>query len=81
MSESTLLVGKQDGTCILTLNRPHAMNSFSMELLGALHEALDEIAFDPEVRCVIVTAAGDKAFCAGADLKERAGMDPNQVRR
>lgn len=81
MSEPTLLVDKQDGICTLTLNRPQAMNSFSLELLGALHEALDEIAFDPEVRCVIVTAAGDKAFCAGADLKERAGMDPNQVRR
>lgn len=57
------------------------MNSLSLAMLSALHAALDEIAFDPAVRCVIVTGAGDKAFCAGADLKERAGMDPAQVRR
>lgn len=81
MSASTLLIDKQDGICTVTLNRPEAMNSLSLAMLGALHTALDEIAFDPEVRCVIVTGAGEKAFCAGADLKERAGMDPVQVRR
>jgi enoyl-CoA hydratase/carnithine racemase len=81
VSEPTLLVENQDGICTLTLNRPQAMNSLSLALLGELHGALDEVAFDPQVRCVIVTAAGDRAFCAGADLKERAGMDPNQVRR
>ena len=81
MSEPALLTDTRDGICTLTLNRPQAMNSLSLELLGALHAALDEITFDPEVRCVIVTGAGDKAFCAGADLKERAGMDPTQVRR
>jgi len=81
MYAPTLLVDNCDGICTLTLNRPEAMNSLSMELLGALHGALDEIAFDPQVRCVLVTGAGDKAFCAGADLKERAGMDENQVRR
>ena len=81
VSEPALLTDTRDGICTLTLNRPQAMNSLSLELLGALHAALDEITFDPEVRCVIVTGAGDKAFCAGADLKERAGMDPTQVRR
>ncbi len=81
MAEPTLLVQNEDGVCTLTLNRPRAMNSLSMELLGELHRALDEIQYDPAVRCVIVTGAGDRAFCAGADLKERAGMDDNQVRR
>ena len=81
VSDPTLLVDHQDGICTLTLNRPKAMNSLSLELLDALHGALDEVMFDPRVRCVIVTAAGERAFCAGADLKERAGMDENQVRR
>jgi len=81
MADPTLRIDRRDGVCTLTLHRPEAMNSLSMDLLGALHRALDEIAFDPEVRCVIVTGAGDKAFCAGADLKERAGMDENEVRR
>lgn len=81
MSERLLLVNREGGICTLTLNRPEAMNSLSMGLLGALHEALDEVAFDPATRCVIVTGSGERAFCAGADLKERAGMDENEVRR
>lgn len=81
MAEPTVMIQKEGGVCTLTLNRPEAMNSLSMELLGALHQALDEVQFDPQVRCVIVTGAGDRAFCAGADLKERASMDENGVRR
>ncbi len=81
MSEPLLLVDREDGICTLTLNRPDAMNSLSMALLVALHATLDEIAFDPAVRCLIVTGAGERAFCAGADLKERAGMDDHEVRR
>jgi enoyl-CoA hydratase/carnithine racemase len=57
------------------------MNAFSMAALEALRAALDDLYVDRDVRAVIVTGAGDKAFCAGADLKERAGMGPDQVRR
>jgi enoyl-CoA hydratase len=57
---------------ILKLNRPEQRNSLSPELLEALSTAFTEIRSDDEARVVIVTAAGDKAFCAGMDLKEFA---------
>jgi enoyl-CoA hydratase len=54
---------------ILTLNRPERRNSLSPELLEALSKAFTEIKVDDGVRVVILTGAGDKAFCAGMDLK------------
>ena len=76
-----LLVAREGAVAILTLNRADRMNAVDMATLAALRAAVDELWGDAEVRCVIVTGAGDKAFCAGADLKERAGMTPAQVRR
>lgn len=81
MSETTVLVSRDGGVCTLTLNRPEVMNSVNVEMLRDLHAALEAVQFDPEARCVIVTGAGEKAFCAGADLKERAGMAELEVRR
>jgi enoyl-CoA hydratase/carnithine racemase len=81
MSEPTILVHKEGGVWTLTLNRPESMNSVSFALLLELRKAVEEIQFDPEARCVIVTGAGDRAFCSGADLKERVGMTENEVRR
>jgi enoyl-CoA hydratase len=57
---------------ILKLNRPEQRNALSPELLEGLSAALGEIKADDSVRVVILTAAGDKAFCAGMDLKEFA---------
>lgn len=71
----------EQGIGIIKLNRPEAANALSLEMLYELQETMEEIKFDPEIRCVIITGAGEKAFCAGADLKERAGMDPQQVRK
>jgi enoyl-CoA hydratase/carnithine racemase len=71
---------KQDQVVVLTLNRPEVMNSFNFPMLLALKERLEAIHFDPEVRVVIITGAGEKAFCAGADLKERVTMSERQVR-
>ncbi len=81
MSEPTVLVQKEGHICTLTLNRPQVMNALSFPMLLELAGVLEEIQFDPDVRCVIITGAGDRAFCAGADLKERAGMSEDQVRR
>lgn len=63
---------------ILTLNRPQAMNALSSELAMALLAALREAEDEPAVRSVVITGAGERAFCAGADLKERHGMTPQQ---
>src|SRR5215471_21675596 len=70
MAESVVLseVG-DDGVALLTLNRPHAMNALSRELLDELARAIDALAADERVRVLILTGAG-RAFCAGLDLKE-----------
>ncbi|MGG0791196.1 enoyl-CoA hydratase [Peribacillus simplex] len=68
------------GIALVTLNRPDAANALSTELLHCLVEGLYELRRDSNLRTVILTGAGKKAFCAGADLKERAGMNDDKVR-
>jgi enoyl-CoA hydratase/carnithine racemase len=80
MSEAVLLTEEKDGVLTLSLNRPKVMNSFSFALLRALKAQIDAIRFRPEIRVVIITGSGEKAFCAGADLKERATLTPLQVK-
>jgi len=75
----TLRVEKEASICYLILNRPEVYNSLNRELVASLHEALDRLAFDKTVRAVIVTGEGEKAFCAGADLKERRTMTEHEV--
>lgn len=65
----------------LTLNRPESMNSFNRTLVQALKDEIEELRFRRDIRVVIITGAGERAFCAGADLKERAGMSEDEVRR
>jgi enoyl-CoA hydratase/carnithine racemase len=67
---SELLVEKQAGVTILTLNRPDRLNAISGAMLAALSEQLLEANRDPEVRVVVITGAG-RGFCAGLDLKEQ----------
>ncbi|GLO66347.1 MULTISPECIES: enoyl-CoA hydratase [Oceanobacillus] len=66
-------------TGIITLQRPSAANALSQNLLNEFNQLLDDIEQNKMIRCVIVTGAGTKAFCAGADLKERKGMSDDQV--
>jgi enoyl-CoA hydratase/carnithine racemase len=72
---SVLLQEEKDGVVVLTLNRPEAMNSLSSELSLALQKEVKEIGDRRDIRAVIITGAGDRAFCAGADLKERRDLD------
>ncbi len=81
MASDLVLKDVQDNIATLTLNRPEVMNSFNVAMLGALGDRLAELRFDASVRVVIITGAGGKAFSAGADLKERAGMSPDQVKQ
>ena len=77
-----LILKERDGQIVtLTLNRPEVMNSISFPLLLALKEHVEEIHFDNETRVVIITGAGERAFCAGADLKERATMSETDVKK
>lgn len=65
-----LLVEKQDGIAVVTLNRPEAMNALSKALRSELYKAMVALDADPEVSVVILTGAGERAFTAGLDLKE-----------
>lgn len=66
----TVLYEKNDGIAWVTLNRPQALNAFSVRMRDELYEILQAIRADDEVRVVVFKGAGEKAFCAGADLKE-----------
>jgi enoyl-CoA hydratase len=66
----TVIYEKRQSVAYVTLNRPQALNAFSVQMRDDLYEVLSAIKADDEVRVVIIRGAGDKAFCAGADLKE-----------
>jgi methylglutaconyl-CoA hydratase len=81
MSKTILVNKMENGIVMITLNRPEAANALSLQMLEGLKDAILTSKYDRLVRCIIITGAGEKAFCAGADLKERAGMDPVEVRK
>ncbi len=80
MGNELLLSEEQNGVMVLTLNRPEVMNSFNFDLVHALSERTVSLRFRPDIRVVIITGSGDKAFCAGADLKERVTYTDIQVK-
>jgi enoyl-CoA hydratase len=68
---STLLIERHaDGYAVVTLNRPEALNALNSQLFRDLAAFLDAVEHDDTVRCLILTGSGDKAFAAGADIKE-----------
>ncbi len=81
--ENILLKDLTEGILTLTLNRPDALNAFSVALLDTFASAIEEARFDPEARVVIITGSAGKkpSFSTGADLKERAAMSQEEVRR
>lgn len=66
----TLIYEKSDQVAYVTLNRPQALNVYNTQMRDDLYEVLNAIKDDPEVRVAILKGAGEKAFCAGADLIE-----------
>ncbi len=76
-----LQIEETNQAVILTLNRPEVMNCLNFRLLYALRDMVDALQYRTDVRTVIITGKGDKAFCAGADLKERAGLPPEEVKK
>lgn len=73
MTDTLVLTEIAGNIARVTLNDP-PMNPISVRTLDALHAALDGVAADRKVRCVILTGAGERAFCAGADLRQEAKM-------
>jgi enoyl-CoA hydratase len=74
MSEPAVLYEKSNGLALVTLNRPEVRNAINPEMLCRLADAWQDINDDPEVRVAILTGAGEKAFCAGADLDKLIPM-------
>jgi enoyl-CoA hydratase/carnithine racemase len=70
-----IIVTVEAGIAEVTLNRPDRSNAPGSRIVGELGEAVEEIEGSGEVRAMVLTGAGDKAFCSGVDLKERAEMD------
>lgn len=71
MSYETILIDKHDSVAVITLNRPDAMNALNALLLGEVVSALKEMDADADIGCMVLTGS-DKAFAAGADIKEMA---------
>lgn len=77
-SYSTLLLEVDaDGLATLTINRPDKLNALNNTVLDELEDAIDKIADDDEIRGLLICGAGDKAFVAGADIKELSELDPD----
>ncbi|MEN8188772.1 MAG: enoyl-CoA hydratase-related protein [Thermodesulfobacteriota bacterium] len=78
--DSLLLVEQKEHCVYLTLNRPSVLNALNQPLLQALKKELEKIKENPDIRAVVITGAGDKAFSAGADIEYLNQATPLQVR-
>src|SRR5260221_548248 len=76
----TIGVERDAAVAVVTLNRPHVLNALNRTMLDELDRAMSELASDAAIRAVIVTGAGEKAFVAGADIKELAAKTPIATR-
>ena len=72
-SEPELLHEVRDGVATLTINRPERRNALSWDVVSGMRDAVAAARTDPDVRVVVITGAGDRAFCAGADLTGMRG--------
>lgn len=77
----TILYEQKNHVAVVTLNRPDAMNAFNYDMLLELGQVADAIRINPDIRLVIFSAAGGRAFSVGADLKERKTLTTEQVKR
>src|SRR5258708_28294751 len=71
-----ILVERDEQIGIVTLNRPKELNALNNQLVSELTAALEEFDRDDAIRCIVITGSGEKAFAAGADIKEMSGKSP-----
>ena len=76
--EPTVLFHKEGAVARLILNRPKAINAFNVRMRDDLYVALEAVRDDPDIRSALISGAGDRGFCAGADLTE-FGTAPSQA--
>jgi enoyl-CoA hydratase len=75
MNYNNILSEVREGICYITINRPKQLNALNGATISELNKAILSADFDSSVRCIILTGADNKAFVAGADIKEFAGFD------
>ena len=80
MELNNLRIAKRPPVAIVTLDRPKALNALSAATLVELESAFDDLAADTAIRAVLLTGAGDRAFAAGADIRELATLAPEEGR-
>jgi len=80
MDFKLIIYEKSEEIATITLNRPEALNAFSKEVVEEILQALEDIRRDENVRVIILTGAGEKAFSAGADIKAMIGMNALKAR-
>lgn len=76
----TIKVDQRGTVAIWTIDRPDRMNALSRDVLFSFGSLAREAVTNPSIKAIVITGSGEKAFCAGADLKERQGMTENDVR-
>jgi enoyl-CoA hydratase len=80
MTCDNLLVERADGVAVVTVNRPAVLNALNGQTLAELDEVMHQLADDAGVRAIVLTGAGEKAFVAGADIKELAQLAPDEAK-
>ncbi len=80
MELKNILIEITDGIGVVKINRPQALNALNSEVVTELELALREVEQNADVRVVVITGAGEKAFVAGGDIKEMSGMDAAAAR-
>ncbi|WP_066295046.1 enoyl-CoA hydratase-related protein [Bacillus sp. FJAT-29937] len=78
---NSIMVEMKEHIAVVTINRSEALNAFNYDTLMELQKAVESIRINPDVRVVIFTGSGEKAFSVGADLKERKTLSDVEVRR
>ncbi len=71
-----ILTDRDENVGIVTLNRPNALNALNNQIVAELADALVAFDQDESIRCIVITGAGDRAFAAGADIKEMSDKSP-----
>jgi len=79
MEYKNILFGVEDNIATITLNRPKALNALNSEMISELGNAISKCEADENIRVVILTGAGDRAFAAGADVTEFQGKSPKEI--
>src|ERR1700722_19638923 len=78
--ENVLFEADAAGIALITINRPDKLNALSAAVIAELRDAFERIAGDSAIRAAILTGAGEKAFVAGADIKELSALSPAEMR-